>query len=332
LAGFVTTATAVLLAYAGMGVFALVLAQVARRFAALVAMRLSVGSIQLEQARPKRWPKLLRPAAWLMVTTFFASVYQTGPNFILGIMSNPSETGYFVWGLGLSLQLVYLLATNMHNIFFPTFAKLSHLPERQFTAFHQTAGALTAVIAPVCALQIVTAEPLIRFIFPSHWSPAVPVVMWLSFGLMTQPLSVLVSSILRAQGKFGRLTALMAMQAVILVIAAIIGGCGGTAATMACACGVGMFVGGVIAGWLCYTEFGQAWRFLFSSSLKLILLSALSGGCAWSVSQQLHFINPVWQLLILIAVTVITYSLLLVSMAADQIKKLTILIKLKNAK
>jgi O-antigen/teichoic acid export membrane protein len=323
LGGAATTITAVALAYAGMGVLALVLAQVARRFVSLVAMRLAAGKVSFNRPSPNRWADYFRPASWLMVTTFFLNVYQIGPNFVLGIMSDPMQSGYYMWGFGLASQIVFLLSSNMQNVFFPAFSKISDEPERQYRAMDQIARMLSATIAPVCVLQMLTIEPLLRMVFHPRWLPSAPIVWWTSLGLMTQSLMSVTHSLFRARGRFMQLTAIMAFQAIALMLAAAIGAQQGEAENTARACAISMGVTGLVGGWLCYREYNKSVGQLFSSAVTPILLSGISGSLAWGVIQQIAIVSPLPYFALIVFTFLVLYFLLLRAAMPSVIANLT---------
>ena len=78
-------------------------------------------------------------------------------------------------------------------------------------------------VAPICALQIVLARPVIELLFHQRWLPAVPVVQWLSLGMITQPLGILGASLLLARGQYRLLASLTGFVMVISTAAAMAG-------------------------------------------------------------------------------------------------------------
>jgi PST family polysaccharide transporter len=221
--GVIRNAGSVILAALGFGAYALVLPQPAGSLYTAIRCRLLTGKIPIGRPHPHRWPALLAPALWLMALALVNALQMNGTIFVIGVMHNPTVTGFYTWGFMLSSQAIYLLGINLQGVFFPVLSKLNHDSNRQKEAFKRACKILILAIAPLCALQIVLARPVIELLFQDRWLPAAPVVQWLSVGMMTQPLSILGTSLLLARGQY-RLLALLAAVIMILITAAAIVG------------------------------------------------------------------------------------------------------------
>jgi O-antigen/teichoic acid export membrane protein len=153
---------------------------------------------------------------------------------------------------------------------------------RQNQAFQKALLTLTLAMAPVCALQMVLARPVIELFFQARWLPAAPVVQWLSVGLITQPISILGTSLLMARGQYRRLAGLMAVATIITAAAALTGALLGREAEIARWTGIALFFTNLLPGWAAAREFNCGAAKFFRQSLPaalmvvpLVLLGAL---------------------------------------------------------
>jgi PST family polysaccharide transporter len=280
--GLIRNVGAGILAAFGFGAYALVLPQSVSAVFSAAGSRLSTGRISIGAPRPRRWPALLAPATWLMILALVTALQTNGAIFVIGLIHDSTVIGIYSWGFILSSQAIFLLGMNLQGVLFPALSKLGHDPARQNQAFQKALLMLTLAMAPVCALQIVLARPVIELFFHARWLPAVPVVQWLSVGMITQPFSILGTSLLMARGQYRRLALLMAAATIITAAAALAGARFGREAEIARCTGITLFFTNLLPGWAAAREFKcSAGRFFRNSlpaaliALPLILVGAL---------------------------------------------------------
>ena len=265
--GLIRNAGSVILAALGFGAYSLVLPQpVASLYTAIRCRRLS-GKIPIGRPHPHRWPALLVPSLWLMALALVNGLQMNGAIFVIGVMHNSTVTGFYTWGFMLSSQAIYLLGINLQGVFFPVLSKLNHDSDRQKQAFKKACKILLLAIAPLCALQIVLARPVIELLFHDRWLPAVPVVQWLSVGMMTQPFNILGTSLLLARGQYRLLASLAAAIAILLMAAAILGACLGCEAEIARCTGTTLFFTNLATGWVACHELKCGGEYFFRELL-----------------------------------------------------------------
>jgi O-antigen/teichoic acid export membrane protein len=262
--GLIRNVGAVILAALGFGAYSLILPQPVGTLYGAASYRVLTGRIPIGRPHPYRWPALLSPIMWLMLLALVTALQTSGTIFLIGVMRNPTVTGFYAWGFALSSQAIFLLGHNLQGIFFPVLSKLGHDPDRQNKAFAKACKILALVIAPVCALQIVLAHPVIALLFHDRWLPAAPVVQWLSVGMITQPLSVLGSSLLLARGRYRQLALLTAFLMALLTGAAVLGARAGGEAEIARCVGITLFFTNLIMGWMACREFHSNWTAFFT--------------------------------------------------------------------
>ena len=215
-AGLAQNALSILLAVMGFGAYALVVPLAGTALVVAIGYRLAAGRIRIGWPAPAQWGNLYAPVSWLVASGYFSSVHLHGTNFITGIIEkDPVITGYYYWGFLASGQIILLLTTNMQAVLFPALSHLGSEPVRQFAAVRRFTQALAGAAVPICILQVVLAPSVITFLFPNRWDPAIPVVQWLSIGLVTQPLIMAASCVLLARGRYRDLAAMTGFVAFV---------------------------------------------------------------------------------------------------------------------
>jgi PST family polysaccharide transporter len=200
--GLFYTATAVVLAWAGWGPYALIVPVVPQQWLCMGAMLARGGKPTLE------WPKfpelriLAKPTLALSLTGLFIGLQSQAPVFVCAWVLSSTALGHFSWGWAVAGQTVFLLATNLREVLLPTFTRLKDDPQHRAAVAMKTARVITAMLCIACGAQALLAGAVIGILVPAKWLPAVPVVVCASLGLAAQGLWVSGMAWLNACGKY----------------------------------------------------------------------------------------------------------------------------------
>jgi PST family polysaccharide transporter len=220
--------------YAAMGTAAQGIAQPVSQIAlammkfgafALVWPRLIVGVVRCliySKAAPlhirrdpqvRVWKYVLIPGAMVLLVNLAYNIPQSIPVLVLGKLGGPDSevgkkaAGIFYFAFTLSIQTLVMLSQQIDAVLFPTLGKMGDDPKRQRGALLRAGHALAAVLAPVCAMQIVAARPVILLFFspkdnPLKWEPAILPFQIMSVGMLVAGAFAPAHSLLQAQGRF----------------------------------------------------------------------------------------------------------------------------------
>ncbi len=280
--GIVQTGSAVVLATQGFGAYSLILPMLWVRVVAFVLMRVSAGKIKIGPPSAAMWAELIKPGLWLIMFGVFNALRSQGMSLVLGKIRGKHITGLFFWGFTLSSQFLFLLAIKLRQILFPSLTKLNDQPDRQFTALKRAWRILTLITVPVCVLQAGLADPVIPLVFGQKWAGAVPVVQWLSIGLLTLPVQVVSASIMVALGRFRAVAMLAGAQAAVVLAAIACGALAGDLVTIAASAGVAMFVMNLLSGFVAVRCFGKSPAELIRCVGGLYVIAAITGAACWA--------------------------------------------------
>jgi len=209
------TVCAVILAFLGLGPFALILPVIPRALMNNLVMLTGTGFPPIERPKFSRIKPLIKPALSLSLTSFLTGLQMQGPVFFIGLLMDPASTGRFSWGWMVAGQAVFLLSVNLRQVLMPVIAKMSGEPYRQAAAALRAARAITAVLMITCCFQALLIEPILNRFFPEKWHAAGPVVVWISIGLAFQGIYICVVSWLNGIGKYRELLLLSALPVVL---------------------------------------------------------------------------------------------------------------------
>ena len=274
----------VAMAAAGSGAYAIVVPLALSQIAMSAAYRGASGRMPMGRPAPRLWPAMLLPTLWLTAHGMTYAIQAHGTNLVIGLFHDADVVGLYFWGFALSMQTMFLLATGLKDVLFPTLAKLNDQPERQAVGFRNALRLMMLVAAPAAVLQAVTADPLVKLLFERRWEPAIPVVRYLSFAMLSQPMQVMAMSLIMALGRFRLMTLVGFVQAVLLVGGTVLGAKLGAERQIAIWSGVGLLLGGLYAGYVAFAQLGQGMRGLIDSFWRTIVPSVASGLLAWGAA------------------------------------------------
>lgn len=275
--GVIQIGGAVPLAALGFGPYAIIIPRIIASGASPLLLRMATGRIAFGWPQLTHWRELLGPGLWLALFGLFNALRSQGMNLVLGVMRDSHITGLFFWGFQISSQFLYLLAGKLRQVLFPSLTRLNNEPARQFAAMQRAWRTLTLVAVPVCVLQAGLADSLIPLVFPEKWLGAIPVVQWLSIGMLTLPVHIVAMSVITAQGRFGVLAGLGAVQAVVMLSATSVGAVLGDQGAIAAASGLAMLVMNLLSGYVAVRCFGKSGLALIRSVGDFYLIAAATG-------------------------------------------------------
>lgn len=223
--GFVVSSgTAIGLAFAGMGAWALV---------ASALLGNIVNCAFIVRYSPKNYPfgfdlgvarELLSfglplAAASLMVMAMLNLDY-----VIVGAHLGPEALGLYLLAFNLSAWPVNMFSAPARRISLPLFARLHHGEATDASsAFVRVFTVLLLITLPACLMLAVFAEPLVRVVYGEAWAPSAALLSWLMVLALTRVVGELVYDFLTALGLSRANMVVQAIWLVALLIALPVG-------------------------------------------------------------------------------------------------------------
>lgn len=132
-----------------------------------------------------------------LLDTIFNNIY----TIIIGKYFSVQEVGYYNRADTLKQLPVNNISVALNKVSFPLFAKISHDNVKLKDVYRKMMGVVIFVIAPILAIMVVVAEPLIRFLLTEKWLPAVPYFQILAIAGLLYPIHSYNLNILLVKGR-----------------------------------------------------------------------------------------------------------------------------------
>lgn len=278
------SATGIILAYNGFGVWSLV-------WSAIV--QATASTIQLwywSKWQPKwvfdiqKFKHHFNYGYKMMLSGLLETIFLNAYVIIIGKFFAPAQVGYYSRANTLSLIPVGIVNTVITRVTFPLFSSIQNEQERLKTIYIKIMQMVIFLIAPILTIMAVLGEPLFRLLLTEKWLPAVPYFQILCFTAMLYPIHGYNLQILVVKGRsdlFLKLEVLKKVMITLVIIIAIKFGIYGLLYGGLILSILGFFVNTHFSGrYLNYT----AWQQL-KDLIPMIVLSIVAGGIVYLADQ-----------------------------------------------
>lgn len=187
------------LAFAGAGVWSLVLGYVVGTAAKTVTLWIVVSWRPHFMIRREHLSRLWRFGGALSGVGLMAALLAQFDNIVVGRVLGTTALGFYVLATRLPELLIINLSVVAGQVLFPAFAKFSEADMgRPFlTSLHYS----LVVALPMAAFLAILAEPLVLIAFGEQWGPAVAAMQVLALWAMFSPLSQVCGVAYKAMGR-----------------------------------------------------------------------------------------------------------------------------------
>lgn len=175
-------------AFAGLGVWALVIQQLANQLFCCAVL----GAISPLRCRPKmsfyKMRMLLRFGWKLCLSSLIKGGYDSILDLLLGKSLGAFDLGLYNRGRKFAQVACTALDDPMQNVLLPAFSKRQHDPTALREALKTSVDVYSFIAAPVLACAIYYAEPLIVLLLTDKWLAAVPYFQICCFSYLMLPI------------------------------------------------------------------------------------------------------------------------------------------------
>lgn len=219
-------ASTVLLAWQGMGVYALILPMLITAVFDSAAYSLAARHAAWKgPANPGRWLAVFRATGWLMVGMIASSTYNMGEYLVLPMVVTKDVQGFYMFGYLLSRQILIVVLLNLQVVLLPSLSRVVDDPERFRLGVLRALRLLMLVAAPFSFGLACIADPLIRTLWPNgRWDSAILVVQTLSVVMALNVMCEIPRTMLMSVGRFGLWCGIVTADMLGLIGAALFGG------------------------------------------------------------------------------------------------------------
>jgi PST family polysaccharide transporter len=280
LAGF---ATAITLAYAGAGLWALV---GQRLVTPGVLMAGSWLICRWRPGRPRRADGLgglLRFGVQVTGAGLVTALSRSIDQVLIGWLWGPTVLGLYERTTRLLLLPINSINAPVYSVGMPALSRLAAHPESYRRACRQLLQKLALLTMPTFAVVCVTADWVVQILFGPAWTQAVPLVQWFAISATFLPVVMAVGLLYLTQdrtGEYVHATVIDAMLCLASILLGLVSGAVGVAAAIAV---VGVAVRTPMAFWLSTRHGPVRQRDVYGAVLPAVVAAVLAAAAVWAV-------------------------------------------------
>ncbi|SOC20421.1 oligosaccharide flippase family protein [Rhodobacter maris] len=256
--GLLQTALVLILAYLGFGAISIVIPRFITSAISFALAFWMAGKIRITRPALKSSAKIARSAFPLFLFSVLSAMTLQAPIIALSRLTDATTVGLFYWGLQISSQSIFLLATNLREVYIPGLAYANRSGGEVDAIIRKAQIAMSFWVTAICAIQFFSATFLIDLFFDKKWLPAAEVIRWTSVGLLFTPLNVLSVSHLISSKQNALSVKITILQIVFVTVGvasgALIGGLTAISAGFAAGNLAGHFSAGLISAKIRHTR------------------------------------------------------------------------------
>lgn len=211
------------LALAGFGVWALVIGQLAGVITAVILAWTMLSwrpRLQFDQGLARQ---MLTYGMSVIGVDFLTILNDTLDYLIIGRILGSTALGIYTIAYRLPELLVFNLLWVLSGVIFPTYSAVQTESVMLQQAFWTTMRYVELVVVPLSLGLIITADPLVRFVFGDQWLAAIPIVRLLALFALVRSVGYHIGDIYKAIGQPDILFKLGVVSLVLLLPALLIG-------------------------------------------------------------------------------------------------------------
>jgi len=301
------------LAFAGFGVWSLVVQNLVRELvAAMVLWRASDWRPGFNVSK-KHYKELFTFGVSVVGSNALTNFVRHSDDFLIGYFLGPTLLGYYTVGYRLLVVIIRIVTGIGNAVAFPAFSRLQENPERMRRAFYKVTQYTSLLAFPVFIGLAALAPELVLALFGEKWAPSIPVMQVLALIGILQSVLFFNGSVIRASGKPSWELGITLLNAVCSVIGFLLVVRLGIVAVAASFVIVGYLlapISHIAVRRLIQVDFRTyLWQFAPSLSASLIMVIAIVGSKYVFKHQEL---NLYLQLFIYLTSGALTYLLVIV--------------------
>lgn len=264
------------LAWAGVGVWSLVAAQLSQA---------TLQAVLLLWVRPPAWKPLPSWAALRELLSFGAGftlarvanlLADQGDNVVVGRVMGPAPLGIYTRAFQLMSVPTTLFGEVIDRVLFPTLARVQHEKERLAGAYLQAVASVALIMLPIGVVLGVLAREVVIVLLGSRWMEVVVPFQVFALGLLFRTSFRMSDSLTRATGVVYRRAWRQFVFAALVILGAWVGsswGVSGVAAGVLASLTVNFF----LMAHLSLGVAGLSWRRFAEAHVHAVLAAAVAG-------------------------------------------------------
>ncbi|NDW18398.1 lipopolysaccharide biosynthesis protein [Dysgonomonas sp. 216] len=199
IAGIISGAIAVLMAFKGYGVWSLAVQLVAQTFIRTLLLWMFVRWYPKEGFSFARLKEMTGYSMNLLVTALLNQVVANIYPLIIGKTDLMDKVGFYTQANKLTSILQSIIGNSIQGVAYPVLSKLEER-ERVKRVFRKIIRISSFIAFPAIILLAIGAEPIVLIILSEKWLPSVPILQILAIGASVYPLYHVTNSLAQSLG------------------------------------------------------------------------------------------------------------------------------------
>lgn len=192
---------AVILAYLGTGVWALIVQQLARSFILLFSIYYWCKWLPRIVFYKKSFYRLYKYGINLFFTSCITKFVDEATSLFIGKFLTPHHLGLFTRANQFSSLPGTVMGTTVSSVLFPSFSRLRNNDEEFTNVFKKSIQYQAAISIPLFLWLAMLSEPLIRVLLTEKWLEVVPIMQILCIGRCLTPIANISEQVLMSKGR-----------------------------------------------------------------------------------------------------------------------------------
>jgi O-antigen/teichoic acid export membrane protein len=219
---FLGGGTGIAFAYAGFGVWALVIMNLFRTIITVTMLWFLSRWAPTLLFSGKSFRDLFGFGSKLLLAGLYAQIFNNIYNIVIGKAYSASDLGFYTKTKQFAEISAGTVTSIMQQVTYPILASLKDDRSRMVSVFSRLIRMSAFFVFPIMTLLSSLAEPFVRLILTEKWLPMVPLLQWMCFARIFFPLSVINMNILNAIGRSDLFLKLDLSKAPLIILALVI--------------------------------------------------------------------------------------------------------------
>lgn len=197
----VTGIIAIIAAYYGAGVWALVLQNVSSCFLRIFLIEYFTRWKPTKKFSVSSFKKMFSFGSKILCSGIINTIYSNLYTLVIGRIYNPTQVGYYTQGDKFAVLPSTTLLQVVMKVAYPLMAEIQDDTDKLKVAYQKFLRLPIFILYPVLTGLIVYAHPLIYILLGEKWLPTVPILQILCLGSFFDPLTHINLNILYVKGR-----------------------------------------------------------------------------------------------------------------------------------
>ena len=319
-AGIVSGTVGIILAYSGLGVWALVTQHILSQFIVSIVLWFTVKWRPVFDFSASR-VKVLFSFGWkLLVSNLIHMIYMDLRTLIIGRMYSSTMLGYYNRGENFPKIIVTNLDGSLQSVMFPTFAAHQDNKKRLKEMVRRTVVTSSFLVFPAMIGLIVIAEPLVIILLTDKWLPAVPFLQIFAVSYLFLPIQTVNLQAINALGRSDLTLKLQIYKKVVGIVILLISISFGIHA-IAIGAAISAFMSMLINIYPNVLLLNYSYREQFNDVIPTFAISIIMGVLVYSL--RFLLLGEIGTIMLQVTLGIFIYILLAIIMKLDSFKYIT---------